>query len=209
MSFYCQSNIEDNGICEMQCDHCKEYYKPLEENKNMTREEFIKAAKELAIDFWGMNLTNGTYESNFIKLLDKYESKKERTESHIVDSSKFNNAQFNEDCKYGEVDARQYGLDPELLKIQWEQIVNDLDKLKEHIHKRGLSPNSIKEFMKEKESTKNTIDKQLLINMLDVNIQLSDNRLVYNIRNGNKNGINYESGFIDAFKKVKEFILNM
>lgn len=32
MSFkYCQSNEELNGKCEQQCDHCKEYYKPLEE----------------------------------------------------------------------------------------------------------------------------------------------------------------------------------
>lgn len=31
MSFYCQSNIEDNEKCEIQCNHCKEYYKPLEE----------------------------------------------------------------------------------------------------------------------------------------------------------------------------------
>lgn len=23
---YCQGNIEDNGKCKIQCDHCKEYY---------------------------------------------------------------------------------------------------------------------------------------------------------------------------------------
>lgn len=28
---YCQSHIEDNGKCEEQCEHCKEYYRPLEE----------------------------------------------------------------------------------------------------------------------------------------------------------------------------------
>lgn len=27
--FYCQSDIEDNGKCTNQCDHCNEYYKPL------------------------------------------------------------------------------------------------------------------------------------------------------------------------------------
>lgn len=27
---YCQSEIEDNGKCKIQCEHCKEYYKPLE-----------------------------------------------------------------------------------------------------------------------------------------------------------------------------------
>ena len=30
-SFYCQSDIEMNGKCNEQCDHCKEYYKPLEQ----------------------------------------------------------------------------------------------------------------------------------------------------------------------------------
>jgi len=30
-SFYCQSDIEMDGICDKQCDHCKEYYKPLEQ----------------------------------------------------------------------------------------------------------------------------------------------------------------------------------
>lgn len=27
---YCQSQIEDNGKCDIQCEHCKEYYAPLE-----------------------------------------------------------------------------------------------------------------------------------------------------------------------------------
>lgn len=27
---YCQSEIEDNGKCNIQCEHCKEYYKTLE-----------------------------------------------------------------------------------------------------------------------------------------------------------------------------------
>lgn len=27
---YCQSQIEDNGKCKEQCEHCKEYYSPLE-----------------------------------------------------------------------------------------------------------------------------------------------------------------------------------
>ena len=29
-SFYCQREIEDETKCEEQCDHCKEYYKPIE-----------------------------------------------------------------------------------------------------------------------------------------------------------------------------------
>lgn len=27
---YCQRQIEDNGKCDIQCEHCKEYYAPLE-----------------------------------------------------------------------------------------------------------------------------------------------------------------------------------
>ena len=30
---YCQSEIEDNGKCKIQCIHCKNYYQPLE-NEN-------------------------------------------------------------------------------------------------------------------------------------------------------------------------------
>jgi len=30
-SFYCQSEIEGNRKCKNQCEHCKEYYKPLEQ----------------------------------------------------------------------------------------------------------------------------------------------------------------------------------
>lgn len=29
-SFYCQSEIEGERKCKYQCEHCKEYYKPLE-----------------------------------------------------------------------------------------------------------------------------------------------------------------------------------
>lgn len=27
---YCQRDIEDQSICETQCEHCKAYYEPLE-----------------------------------------------------------------------------------------------------------------------------------------------------------------------------------
>ena len=30
-AFYCQSEIEGNRKCTNQCEHCKEYYKPLEQ----------------------------------------------------------------------------------------------------------------------------------------------------------------------------------
>ena len=54
---YCQSQIEDNGKCETQCEHCKEYYAPLENDaytnysiKNFgktihTKEQFIERIK--------------------------------------------------------------------------------------------------------------------------------------------------------------------
>lgn len=33
-SFYCQRDIEMESKCEKQCEHCKEYYAPLEELLN-------------------------------------------------------------------------------------------------------------------------------------------------------------------------------
>ena len=32
VNFYCQSEIEGNFLCDEQCVHCEEYYKPLEKN---------------------------------------------------------------------------------------------------------------------------------------------------------------------------------
>lgn len=34
---YCQSEIESNGKCEQQCDHCKEYYEPLESKSVLSK----------------------------------------------------------------------------------------------------------------------------------------------------------------------------
>lgn len=31
--YYCQLQIEQDKWCEIQCDHCKKYYKPLEEER--------------------------------------------------------------------------------------------------------------------------------------------------------------------------------
>ena len=31
---YCQNHIEGHEMCENQCDHCKEYYAPLEERRS-------------------------------------------------------------------------------------------------------------------------------------------------------------------------------
>lgn len=33
--YYCQLQIEQDKWCKTQCKHCKEYYKPLEEEKKM------------------------------------------------------------------------------------------------------------------------------------------------------------------------------
>ena len=41
----------------------------------MTKEEFITKSKELAVDFWTMNLHKGTYETHLRELLDEYETK--------------------------------------------------------------------------------------------------------------------------------------
>lgn len=39
---YCQSQIEDNGKCETQCEHCKEYYAPLENEPKGVGGESLK-----------------------------------------------------------------------------------------------------------------------------------------------------------------------
>jgi hypothetical protein len=30
-AFYCQRDIEGESICDSQCEHCEEYYRPLEQ----------------------------------------------------------------------------------------------------------------------------------------------------------------------------------
>ena len=30
-AFYCQRDIEGQSICDSQCEHCEEYYRPLEQ----------------------------------------------------------------------------------------------------------------------------------------------------------------------------------
>ena len=50
----------------------------------MTREDFITKAKELAVDFWTMNLHNGTYEIYFYKLLEEYEKSKLTKSEEII-----------------------------------------------------------------------------------------------------------------------------
>ena len=42
---YCQMQIEDNGKCKNQCEHCKEYYKDLELLKH--KEFIIKLQNQL------------------------------------------------------------------------------------------------------------------------------------------------------------------
>ena len=36
-TFYCPSEIEGDFLCDNQCDHCKEYYAPLENNRDESR----------------------------------------------------------------------------------------------------------------------------------------------------------------------------
>lgn len=37
VSYYCQSEIEGGFICSNQCNHCKEYYAPIENKKKSVR----------------------------------------------------------------------------------------------------------------------------------------------------------------------------
>lgn len=39
----------------------------------MTKEQLIDKIKELATDFWAMNLHNGTFESHLREIIDRYE----------------------------------------------------------------------------------------------------------------------------------------
>lgn len=50
----------------------------------MTREQFIIKAKELAIDFWTMNLHDGTYESHLIDLLTEFENSTQENNRSII-----------------------------------------------------------------------------------------------------------------------------
>jgi len=43
---YCQSHIEGNKKCKIQCDHCREYYKPLEEEQRKQIEQEFYAQME-------------------------------------------------------------------------------------------------------------------------------------------------------------------
>jgi MoaA/NifB/PqqE/SkfB family radical SAM enzyme len=36
--YYCQLQIEQDKWCKIQCEHCKEYYKPLEEERKKDEE---------------------------------------------------------------------------------------------------------------------------------------------------------------------------
>jgi len=42
---YCQSQIEDRKRCKSQCNHCKEYYAPLENQVQTIRSATAKASK--------------------------------------------------------------------------------------------------------------------------------------------------------------------
>ena len=39
---YCQNQIEGHRKCKEQCEHCKNYYKPLEEEKELLKHIKIK-----------------------------------------------------------------------------------------------------------------------------------------------------------------------
>lgn len=41
--YYCQIQIEQGKWCKTQCEHCKKYYKPLEDERKEKDYESIKA----------------------------------------------------------------------------------------------------------------------------------------------------------------------
>jgi hypothetical protein len=53
----------------------------------MTKEQFLEKSKQLAVDFWTINLHDGTYESHFRKLLDEYEETKQCNIVNVSSSS--------------------------------------------------------------------------------------------------------------------------
>lgn len=50
-SYYCQSDIEGNRKCENQCKHCKEYYKPLEDQADRQYKILKKEQNKIDSDF--------------------------------------------------------------------------------------------------------------------------------------------------------------
>ena len=90
----------------------------------MTREEFIEKAKELAIDFWTMNLRDGTYESKFTELLDEYEGFD--TYGDFGDGRKYN-------LPVGDVDLQEligesaFKAGYHLRSLGWEEIASTTD----------------------------------------------------------------------------------
>lgn len=55
---YCQSQIEDNGKCKEQCEHCKEYYAPLENEPKEGAGVGGESKKEIFIDSESVELEN-------------------------------------------------------------------------------------------------------------------------------------------------------
>jgi len=53
----------------------------------MTKGQFLEKSKQLAVDFWTINLHDGTYESHFRKLLDEYEETKQCNIVNVSSSS--------------------------------------------------------------------------------------------------------------------------
>jgi hypothetical protein len=45
--FYCQRHLEDRSNCDSQCDHCKTYYAPIEQQEGVKTAEQILDAKGL------------------------------------------------------------------------------------------------------------------------------------------------------------------
>lgn len=61
--YYCQSEIEFRDKCQKQCNHCKTYYYPLEQERKMEDlKEWVENRKGLSIPMYSENGFDGEIE---------------------------------------------------------------------------------------------------------------------------------------------------
>lgn len=71
---YCQSNIELKDKCKVQCEHCKEYYKPLEKNnmKTILEKQDVIIKSEWTPKTYPKDLKDGDLIDHFNKVKECY-----------------------------------------------------------------------------------------------------------------------------------------
>lgn len=61
--YYCQSEIEFRDKCQKQCNHCKTYYYPLEQERKMEDlKEWVESNKGLSIPMYSEDGFEGEIE---------------------------------------------------------------------------------------------------------------------------------------------------